>query len=135
MIEPRSQCFAAVTSALTPMKIAAYLIEKIGSTVSGYFHPSLWLSESHGLLVPQGRHRIDFHRSPRGQIAREQCNEDEQDGDGDKRYWIAGRYAKQQAGHQSSQCKSAAQADDHPDQGHLRALPQNHLQHVSGVRS
>ena len=36
----------------TPMKIAAYLIEKIGSTVSGYFHPSLWLSESHGLLVP-----------------------------------------------------------------------------------
>src|SRR6266576_4124435 len=33
------------------MKIAACLIEKIGSTVSGYFHPSLWLSESHGLLV------------------------------------------------------------------------------------
>src|SRR5436309_8919337 len=58
MIEPRSQCFAAVTSALTPMKIAAYLIEKIGSTVSGYFHPSLWLSESHGLLVTEGLDRI-----------------------------------------------------------------------------
>ncbi len=35
----------------TPTKIAAYLIEKIGSAASGYFHPSLWLSESHDLLV------------------------------------------------------------------------------------
>src|SRR2546421_1475449 len=47
----------------TPMKIAAYLIEKIGSTVSGYFHPSLWLSESHGLLVTQSHYGIDA-RSP-----------------------------------------------------------------------
>src|SRR2546429_6747644 len=67
MIEPRSQCFAAVTSALTPMKIAAYLIEKIGSTVSGYFHPSLWLSESHGLLVTQGHQRIYMRRAARRQ--------------------------------------------------------------------
>src|SRR2546429_308847 len=41
------------------MKIAAYLIEKIGSTVSGYFHPSLWLSESHELLVAKGLDRIE----------------------------------------------------------------------------
>src|SRR5437016_2316697 len=52
----------ASSTSSTPMKITAYLIEKIGSTVSGYFHPSLWLSESHGLLVPQSRHRIDSCR-------------------------------------------------------------------------
>jgi len=38
--------------ACAPTKIAAYLIEKIGSTVSGYFHPSLWLSESHDKAPP-----------------------------------------------------------------------------------
>src|SRR5207244_9083311 len=44
------------------MKIAAYLIEKIGSTVSGHFHPSLWLSESHELLVTNGFHGIQPRR-------------------------------------------------------------------------
>src|SRR5207253_1677217 len=44
------------------MKIAAYLIEKIGSTVSGYFHPSLWLSESHELLVAQRFDGIELGR-------------------------------------------------------------------------
>src|SRR5207302_5656319 len=58
----------------TPMKIAAYLIEKIGSTVSGYFHPSLWLSESHELLVPQRDHRIDSRRPPRWQKRSKQCD-------------------------------------------------------------
>src|SRR6266513_3516451 len=43
----------------TPTKIAAYLIEKIGSAASGYFHPSLWLSESHELLVAKGLDRIE----------------------------------------------------------------------------
>ena len=59
----------------TPMKIAAYLIEKIGSTVSGYFHPSLWLSESHELLVTQRRHRIHTHCPPRRQVpSQEPCS-------------------------------------------------------------
>src|SRR5207249_7160224 len=50
---------------VTPMKIAAYLIEKIGSTVSGYFHPSLWLSESHELLVAERLNRIEPRRFDR----------------------------------------------------------------------
>src|SRR5437660_11427420 len=79
MIEPRSQCFAAVTSALTPMKIAAYLIEKIGSTVSGYFHPSLWLSESHGLLVAKGLNGVEFGRLHRRQPAADHANQNQHD--------------------------------------------------------
>src|SRR5213080_5183728 len=51
------------------MKIAAYLIEKIGSTVSGYFHPSLWLSESHELLVTQSHNRVDARGAPSRQEA------------------------------------------------------------------
>src|SRR5437879_7858626 len=63
------------------MKIAAYLIEKIGSTVSGYFHPSLWLSESHELLVAQGDHGIDAHSAARGNVRGEQRDGREQCGD------------------------------------------------------
>src|SRR5437016_14520495 len=61
------------------MKIAAYLIEKIGSTVSGYFHPSLWLSESHGLLVPEGDKWIDVRGAAGRQQARDQAGCDNDD--------------------------------------------------------
>jgi hypothetical protein len=58
----------------TPTKTAAYLIEKIGSTVSGYFHPSLWLSESHDLLVTQGHDGIDTQRPPHRNDSSGQAN-------------------------------------------------------------
>src|SRR5437899_4051122 len=56
------------------MKIAAYLIEKIGSTVSGYFHPSLWLSESHELLVAQRFDGIELGRLDGRPHAEKQAN-------------------------------------------------------------
>src|SRR2546429_4262640 len=39
-----------------------------------HFHPSLWLSESHELLVTQGHYGVDTRRTARGDVARHERN-------------------------------------------------------------
>src|SRR6266704_2442564 len=68
------------------MKIAAYLIEKIGSTVSGYFHPSLWLSESHGLLVSERLDRIEQRRLARRVVSEKNANRNGKERRDDNRF-------------------------------------------------
>ena len=48
-----------------------------------YFHPSLWLSESHDLLVSQCDHRIDSHGAAQRNKAGDQRDRDEGEGYGD----------------------------------------------------
>src|SRR5438067_661244 len=91
----RSGLYAPRPAEFTPMKIAAYLIEKIGSTVSGYFHPSLWLSESHGLLVTQGHQRIDARRAPRGQETRQEGKESQSGNCSDQHHRVGWFQAKE----------------------------------------
>src|SRR5213595_93387 len=67
---------------LLPTKIAAYLIEKIGSTASGYFHLSLWLSESHDLLVAQRFHGIELRGLDGGPNSKNQPNGNADDDSG-----------------------------------------------------
>src|SRR5437870_13870351 len=100
------------------MKIAAYLIEKIGSTVSGYFHPSLWLSESHELLVAQGDHGIDAHSAARGNVRGEQRDGREQCGDAGEGQGVSSANAEWKARHQARNQERCRNAEDHAENRH-----------------
>src|SRR2546429_585040 len=117
------------------MKIAAYLIEKIGSTVSGYFHPSLWLSESHGLLVAQGNHRVDARRAACGNVARGKGHEQQEPGDTSEGEWISGSNSEEKAGHEASEHKGCRSADCYSKQGELGATGQDQAEDIAEVRT
>src|SRR5437879_11676318 len=107
------------------MKIAAYLIEKIGSAASGYFHPSLWLSESHELLVSQGNHRIDAHRPPCRDVASE-CGDSDQNERCEKhRLNICGLHTKKQGGHEACYANSASNTRTDSNQSYRNPPPED----------
>src|SRR5437762_5878927 len=104
------------------MKIAAYLIEKIGSTASGYFHPSLWLSESHELLVTQSHHGIDSCGAARWQVGGRQGYR-QQDCSRDAEAQRIGRANSEEPGAQQSRCcKRQCRAEYHSGQYHAESL-------------
>src|SRR2546429_9505387 len=112
------------------MKIAAYLIEKIGSTVSGYFHPSLWLSESHELLVPQSNHGIEIHRPPRRDVACQQCDAEYHKHDKAERGGVMRANPIKKAGHEPCHPQSSEQTNSRPHQGPFHSFTDSHTQDI-----
>src|SRR6266566_800560 len=77
--------------------------QSIGAWV--HFHPSLWLSESHELLVTQGHYGVDTRRTARGDVARHERNTAKHKAHGSERQGIGGLYAEEQS------CQKPSQAD------------------------
>jgi hypothetical protein len=55
-----------------------------GAMFIAHFHASLWLSESHELLVAQGDQGIDAHGAARGNVRCQKRDGSQQGGDGDE---------------------------------------------------
>src|SRR6267142_910776 len=72
---------------------------------AGCFNPSLWLSESHDLLVAQRLDWIDARRAPRRDVAGRQRHTEKEDRDACKRGKIRRGHAKQQTSHQPGETK------------------------------
>src|SRR5207253_29712 len=117
------------------MKIAAYRFEKIGSTVSGYFHPSLWLSESHRLLVPEGDKWIDVRGAAGRQQARDAADCDDDDHPDAESQRMRSGDAPDVAGQQARQSKAGHQAEENAGGDQAHAFAQNHLENVALLRA
>src|SRR2546429_210769 len=127
----RSGLYAPRPAEFTPMKIAAYLIEKIGSTVSGYFHPSLWLSESHGLLVVQRHDGIHMRGATGGNPASRKGHGHQQCSNSGYRSRIMRAHSKQQSSNQRRQRQCAGYTKRHADARNRESKTEHQRPYIS----
>src|SRR2546429_155568 len=90
-----------------------------------HFHPSLWLSESHELLVTQGHYGVDTRRTARGDVARHERNTAKHKAHGSERQGIGGLYAEEQSCQKPSQADRSNNSDSKTDECHSQSVSDN----------
>ena len=87
-----------------------------------------------GLAVAQRDDGVDAHSSARGNIAGNQCDERQHDGDGGKGERVGGADAEENPSHQARQTRRGGETDHYAEERQARALSQNDLEHVASLR-
>src|SRR5213080_2474748 len=87
------------------------------------------------LLVPQSDHRIDFHRSARGNVASSESDENQQGGDGHHRERIVRADVIQHRRHETRDAYSGGDADGCADEREQNPLPDNEARDIAMVRA
>src|SRR2546430_9221114 len=82
-------------------------------------------------LVPKRHQRIDFRGPPRGDVTREQCNENQQARDSREGRRVGRAHAKQQTRYQTRQGKRARQTCGDSDQRQSHSVSDNQLQYIT----
>src|SRR6266704_3034363 len=95
-----------------------------------HFHPSLWLSKSHDLLVPQRDHWIDAHSAPRGNVTRGPSDRCKQDGHTDKRQRVVWRDLVEHCRKRSSCPQRPEHSHRDADQRQLQSLADEQAHHL-----
>src|SRR5947199_1099708 len=109
------------------------LKQSIGAWV--HFHPSLWLSESHELLVTQSHHGIDSGGAARWQVGGRQGDR-QQDCSRDAEAHRIGRANSEEPGAQQSRCcKRQCRAEYHSGQYHAESLAEKKVNHIAPLGS
>src|ERR1700678_1319449 len=112
-----------------------------GTNISGWQRIAM-MSESPtirgqalALFVSQRDDRIDPRRPSRRNVAGCERHEGQQARNPQKCKRVRRADTKKQAGHQSSKCQCTHKSKGNADQGHIRAVPQDHSQDVCALRA
>src|ERR1700674_1919058 len=81
-------------------------------------------------FITQGDDRVHAHGAARGDVAGDQGNARQQNGDARERYWIGRADSIDQFGNEPRQAKRGSYADSDPDQRNSHTSSQHHAQDV-----
>src|ERR1700683_4025081 len=110
------------------------------------FRKKLVMRDSMGMLcppsargffsfVPQRDHGIDANGAARGNVAGNDCDEDEQNCRRGKRCGIAGADREEKAGHQPGKRERSDHSDDNPGECDSSSLVEDYAKNVGALRS